>query len=878
MPKYAYSFEEGNKDMKHLLGGKGANLAEMTSLEIPVPPGFTITTEVCDFYYRNDKKYPEEMDGQINEKLAELEEKTGKKFGDKNNPLLVSVRSGAAASMPGMMDTILNLGLNDNTLKGLVKQTKDERFALDCYRRFIQMFGNVVMKVGHEKFEQIIEQSKRLKGIRFDTELSTDDLKRVIDRYKILIKNEAGGYFPEDVKMQLQMATDAVFSSWNNDRAIAYRRIHEIKGLLGTAVNIQAMVFGNMGEDSGTGVAFTRNPSNGEKRFYGEFLISAQGEDVVAGIRTPEPIRKLEEMMPEAYSQLMEVQEKLENHYKDMQDLEFTIEKGKLYILQTRNGKRTANAAVKIAVDMAEEGLITEDEAVLRIEPGQLNQLLHKSVDVNAKGKLIAKGLAASPGATVGEVYFTAAKAKDMAEEGHQVILVRSETSPEDIEGMHAAQGILTATGGVTSHAAVVSRGMGKPCIVGANEILINESEKHFSADGIVVMEGEKITLDGTTGIVMLGEAALAEPELKEEFKTLMMWADSVRRLGVRANADTPKDCRTARNFGAEGVGLCRTEHMFFQEERIKAVREMMLADTYEARKKALAKIMPMQKGDFKEIFNVMDGLPVNIRLLDPPLHEFLPKEKEDIEELALEMGIGTEKIHQLLDATREFNPMLGFRGCRLGIVYPEIFEMQAAAIIEAACECEEEGIKAIPEIMIPLTGAIREFEILHESIKKTADEIIQSRKNKIGYTIGTMIEVPRACIIADKLAADAKFLSFGTNDLTQMAFGYSRDDAGKFLPAYVEKGILEKDPFVSIDTEGIGYLMKLAILKARNVNLSIKIGLCGEHGGDPASVEFCDRIGLDYVSCSPYRVPIARLAAAQAVLKERKVRESGTD
>ncbi len=875
MSKYSYSFEEGNRDMKHLLGGKGANLAEMTSLGIPVPPGFTITTEVCDFYYKNDKKYPEVLAEQINEKLAELEEKTGKKFGDKNNPLLVSVRSGAAASMPGMMDTILNLGLNDETLKGLIKQTKNERFALDCYRRFIQMFGNVVMKVGHEKFEQILEQSKRLKGIKLDTELDIGDLKKIIDRHKILVKNEAGRYFPDNVKMQLQMAIDAVFGSWNNERAESYRKIHEIKGLLGTAVNVQAMVFGNMGEDSGTGVAFTRNPSNGEKRFYGEFLMNAQGEDVVAGIRTPEPIRKMEESMPEVYQQLMEVQEKLENHYKDMQDLEFTIEKGKLYILQTRNGKRAANAAVKIAVDMAEEGLITEDEAVLRIEPRQLNQLLHKSVDINSKGKLIAKGLAASPGAAVGEVYFTAAKAKDMAESGRKVILVRSETSPEDIEGMHAAQGILTATGGVTSHAAVVSRGMGKPCIVGANEILINEFEKHFSADGIVVMEGEKITLDGTTGMVMLGEANLAEPELKEEFKTLMMWADSVRRLRVRTNADTPHDCKVARDFGAEGIGLCRTEHMFFQEGRINAMREMMLADTIQGRRKALDKIMPMQKGDFKEIFKVMDGLPVNIRLLDPPLHEFLPKEKEDIEDLAREMGVGAEKIRQLIDATKEFNPMLGFRGCRLGVVYPEIFEMQAAAIIEAACECEEEGIKAIPEIMIPLTGAIKEFEMLHDSIKKTADGINLEHNKKVEYTIGTMIEVPRACIIADKLAANAKFLSFGTNDLTQMAFGYSRDDAGKFLPAYVEKGILEKDPFVSIDTEGVGYLMKLAILKARNINLKIKVGVCGEHGGDPASVEFCDKIGLDYVSCSPYRVPIARLAAAQAVLKERKAKES---
>ena len=871
MPKkYVYSFEEGNKDMKELLGGKGANLAEMTTIGIPVPHGFTISAEVCDIYYKNKNKYPKEVLEQVNKKLKVLENKTGKKLGDVNNPLLVSVRSGAAVSMPGMMDTVLNLGLNDETLKGLIKQTKNERFALDSYRRLIQMFGNVVLRIEHDKFESILDGIKKAAHIRLDTELSVGNLKEVIDKYKKLIKKETKKPFPKEPRKQLQMTIDAVFGSWNNERAIAYRRIHEIKGLIGTAINIQIMVFGNMGDDSGTGVGFTRNPSNGEKKFYGEFLINAQGEDVVAGIRTPQPINELKEKMPEMYNELFKAQEKLEKHYKDMQDLEFTIEKGKLWILQTRTGKRTTHAAVKIAIDMVNEGLITKNDAILRINPNQLDQLLHKSIDPKADIKVIAKGLPASPGAAIGEAYFTSDKAKDMVEIGKKVVLVRTETSPEDIEGMHVAQGILTSRGGVTSHAALVSRGMGKPCIVGAEKIIVDEEGKKFSVDGMVIKEGDKISLDGTKGEVLLGEIGLVEPELKGEFKTIMDWADSIRKLKVRTNADTPKDSKIARDFGAQGIGLCRTEHMFFEEVRIKAVREMMLADTQKARKKALQKIMPMQKKDFKDIFKVMDDLPVTIRLLDPPLHEFLPQEEGDIKALAKEMNVSEEKIKELIDVTKEFNPMLGFRGCRLGIVYPEISEMQVTAIMEAACECVKEGVKTKPEIMIPLIGTMKEYETLHQDIKKISDEIVKKNNAKVDYTIGTMIEIPRACIIADKLAEKAEFFSFGTNDLTQMTFGYSRDDAVKFLPAYIEKGILEKDPFVSVDVEGVGNLMKIAVEKSRNVNPKIKIGVCGEHGGDPASIEFCNEIGLDYVSCSPYRVPIAMLAAAQAVLKNR--------
>ena len=871
MPKkYVYSFEEGNKDMRQLLGGKGANLAEMTSIGIPVPPGFTISAEVCDIYYKNNNKYPKEVLDQIDGKLKVLESKTRKRLGDPDDPLLVSVRSGAAVSMPGMMDTVLNLGLNEETLKGLIKQTKNERFALDFYRRFIQMFGNVVLKVEHAKFEDILDEIKKARGVKLDTELNADDLKKIVEKFKNLIENETGKSFPKEPRKQLQMTIDAVFGSWNNERAIAYRRIHEIKGVIGTAVNVQVMVFGNMGNDCATGVAFTRNPGNGEKKFYGEFLINAQGEDIVAGIRTPLPIQELKKNMPDIYKQLLKHQNKLEKHYKDMQEIEFTIEKGKLYILQTRDGKRTMHAAVKIAVYMVNEKLITKEKAILRIDAGQLDQLLHKSINPNSSAKIIAKGLPASPGAAIGDAYFTSDKAKDMAEIGKKVILVRNETSPEDIEGMHAAQGILTSRGGVTSHAALVSRGMGKTCIVGAEKIVVDEKGKKFSVNGIVVKEGDKISLNGTTGEVLSGEISLIEPELKGEFKTIMGWADSIRKLKVRANADTPHDSKVARDFGAQGIGLCRTEHMFFEETRIKAMREMMLADNYEARKKALGKIMPMQKKDFKSIFKVMDGLPVNIRLLDPPLHEFLPTEKDDIKALAKEMNVSEKKINELVEATKEFNPMLGFRGCRLAIVYPAILEMQVTAIMEAACECVKEGIKAEPEIMIPLIGTMKEYEILHNSIKKISDEIIKKNNAKVEYKIGTMIEIPRACIVADKLAEKAEFFSFGTNDLTQMTFGYSRDDAVKFLPAYIEKGILEKDPFVSVDIEGVGNLMKFAVEKSRKVNPKIKIGVCGEHGGDPASIEFCHKLGLNYVSCSPFRVPIARLAAAQAVLTNR--------
>ncbi|MCH8329513.1 MAG: pyruvate, phosphate dikinase, partial [Nanoarchaeota archaeon] len=766
---------------------------------------------------------------------------------------------------------VLNLGLNDETLKGVIKQTKNERFALDSYRRFIQMFGNVVLNIEHGKFEYILDEIKKARGVKLDTELNADDLKKIVEKFKNLIENETGKSFPKEPRKQLQMTIDAVFGSWNNERAIAYRRIHEIKGVIGTAVNVQVMVFGNMGNDCATGVAFTRNPGNGEKKFYGEFLFNAQGEDVVAGIRTPRPIQELEKNMPDIYKQLLKHQNKLEKHYKDMQDIEFTIEKGKLYILQTRDGKRTMHAAVKIAVDMVNEKLITKEKAILRIDAGQLDQLLHKSIDPNSSAKIIAKGLPASPGAAIGDAYFTSDKAKDMAEIGKKVILVRNETSPEDIEGMHAAQGILTSRGGVTSHAALVSRGMGKTCIVGAEKIVVDEKGKKFSVNGIVVKEGDKISLNGTTGEVLLGEISLIEPELKGEFKTIMGWADSIRKLKVRANADTPHDSKIARDFGAQGIGLCRTEHMFFEETRIKAMREMMLADNYEARKKALGKIMPMQKKDFKSIFKVMEGLPVNIRLLDPPLHEFLPTEKDDIKALAKEMNVSEKKINELVEATKEFNPMLGFRGCRLAIVYPAILEMQVTAIMEAACECVKEGIKAEPEIMIPLIGTMKEYEILHNSIKKISDEIIKKNNAKVEYKIGTMIEIPRACIVADKLAEKAEFFSFGTNDLTQMTFGYSRDDAVKFLPAYIEKGILEKDPFVSVDIEGVGNLMKFAVEKSRKVNPKIKIGVCGEHGGDPASIEFCHKLGLNYVSCSPFRVPIARLAAAQAVLTNDK-------
>jgi len=866
--KYVYFFGEGNKDMKDILGGKGANLSEMTNLGIPVPPGFTISAEVCDYFYKHDKTYPEGLEEQIEENMRKLEEKMNAKFGDPENPLLVSVRSGAAVSMPGMMDTVLNLGLNDETVKGLIRKTNNERFGYDAYRRFIQMFGNVVMGIPHEKFEEILDKKKKEKNAKFDTDLTAEDLKEVIEEYKKLIISEKGESFPEDPKKQLKMAIDAVFGSWNNKRAIAYRRIHNITGLLGTAVNVQAMVFGNMGDNSGTGVAFTRNPSTGENKLYGEYLLNAQGEDVVAGIRTPHPIDDLKEQMPEIYNQLLEIREKLEKHYKDMQDIEFTIQEGKLYILQTRTGKRTGLAAVNIAVDMVNEGLITKEEAILRVEPEQLNQLLHKQIDpaVKEKEQSIAKGLPASPGAAVGVVAFTAENAQKLASE-KKVILVRTETSPEDIEGMNAAQGILTSRGGMTSHAAVVARGMGKPCIVGCGDIVINEEEKQFTVNGKIVKEGDIITIDGTTGDVYLGELPVIEPKLAGKFATLMEWAKEFKKLVVKTNADTPNDAKVARDFGAEGIGLCRTEHMFFEGERIKAVREMIIAETEEERKKALAKIEPYQKEDFKGIFKVMDGLPVIIRLLDPPLHEFLPKEEKEIKELAQELGVDESKIKEKIEALAEFNPMLGFRGCRLGVKYPEINEMQARAIFEAMKECKKEGINAIPEIEVPLVGNVKEFLMVKKIIENVAEELGIERDE---YKIGTMIEVPRAAITADEIAKEADFLSFGTNDLTQMTCGFSRDDAGKFLPIYVEKGIYERDPFQSIDQNGVGLLMKMCVEKARSVKPDISIGICGEHGGEPESVKFCHKIGLNDVSCSPYRVPIAILAAAQAAIENK--------
>ena len=871
--KYVYSFEEGDISMKELLGGKGAGLAEMTKIGIPVPPGFTIVTEVCDYYYKHGNTYPPELKEQVEAKLHELEDKIGKKFGDDSDPLLVSVRSGAAISMPGMMDTILNLGLNDRSVEGLAKKTGNPRFAWDAYRRFIQMFGNVVMGIEHSKFEHVLEEVKKEKGVTQDTELDTEDLKKVVERYKQLVHDETGRDFPQDPNEQLWMAIEAVVKSWNNDRAIAYRKINNITGLLGTAVNVQAMVFGNMGETSGTGVAFTRNPATGEKKFYGEFLLNAQGEDVVAGIRTPQPVEKLKEVMPEVYDQLLDVVEKLEKHFRDMQDLEFTIQEGKLYLLQTRTGKRTAKAAVKIAVDMVHEGLITREEAIMRVDPAQIDQLLHPQIDPVAKQDraMIAKGLPASPGAAVGKVVFTAEKAKEMAENGERVILVRTETSPEDIEGMHAAVGILTSRGGMTSHAAVVARGMGKCCVVGCEEITVHEDKGEFvTKSGEVVKEGDYITLDGNTGEVFIGQLGVIEPELSGEFAELMSWADEIRRLGVKTNADTPKDAATARKFGAEGIGLCRTEHMFFEEERIKAFREMILfADDRERRKKALDKIRPYQENDFYELFKVMDGYPVTIRLLDPPLHEFLPKTEEDMRALSEETGVSIEKIREKAEELHEFNPMLGHRGCRLAITYPEIAVMQTEAIIGAAIRAVREGVKVEPEIMIPLVGKVEELEYLDRIIRETADRMIEEAglKDKLTYRVGTMIEIPRAALTADEIARVAEFFSFGTNDLTQMTFGYSRDDAGKFIKEYREKGILEFDPFKTLDQRGVGKLVKMAVELGRKTRPDIRLGICGEHGGDPDSVKFCHRVGMDYVSCSPFRVPIARLAAAQAAV-----------
>ncbi|MGA1867310.1 MAG: pyruvate, phosphate dikinase [bacterium] len=887
---------EGNAQMKNLLGGKGANLAEMTNLGIPVPAGFTITTEVCTAYYENGGKYPEGLWQEIDEKMAMVEEAMGHKFGDASNPQLVSVRSGARISMPGMMDTVLNLGLTDETIKGIIEQTGSERFAYDSYRRFINMFGNVVLGLKHENFERILSAKKASLNAKMDTELDANALKEVAVEYKELIRRETGKDFPQNPRTQLEMAIGAVFQSWNNERAITYRNIHHLPHHWGTAVNVQSMVYGNLSEDSGTGVAFTRDPGTGQKVFFGEYLMNAQGEDVVAGIRTPQPINKaqkkgedipsLEEEMPDVYKQLVDIYQKLEQHYKNMQDLEFTIEKGQLYLLQTRNGKRTAAAAVKIAVDMVNERLINKKEALMLVEPEQLNQLLHPMIDPKAKVTVLGKGLPASPGAAVGKVVFTAEDAIEKAKEGEKVVLVREETSPEDIGGMDVAQGILTARGGMTSHAAVVARGMGKCCVAGCGVVSIFEERGYMKIADTVIKEGEFITLNGSTGQVIKGQAKLVESALSGDFTTLMSWADEVRRLKVRTNADTPGDAQKARDFGAEGIGLTRTEHMFFGEERLPIVQQMIMAKTKEARVGALEKLLPMQREDFIGIFEAMKDLPVTIRLLDPPLHEFLPKREELIAAIAdlkmkLRSADGIEAVDKLLHEIREkeqllenveslheLNPMLGHRGCRLGITYPEVYAMQARAILEAAVELGKKGIVVVPEIMIPLIGTLKEFSILKEMVLKIAKEVMDENQTEIQYTVGTMIEIPRAALTADKIATEAEFFSFGTNDLTQMTFGYSRDDAGVFLPGYVEKEILPSDPFISIDQEGVGQLVKMGVEKGRASRPGLKVGICGEHGGEPASVEFCHRVGLDYVSCSPYRVPIARLAAAQGQIK----------
>ncbi len=857
--------------MKDLLGGKGAGLAEMTNLGIRVPSGFTITTEACVEYYKNSEAYPQGMWDQVLENLRRVEEAMGFKFGDINNPLLVSVRSGAKVSMPGMMDTVLNVGLNDKTVQGLARKANNERFAYDAYRRFMTMFGSVVMEIERGKFEEILQEKKDEIRVKQDTELDAAALRDVVARYKKLVKKEAGKDFPMDPLEQLMMAINAVFNSWNAARAITYRKIHNLPHDMGTAANVVAMVFGNMGETSGTGVAFTRDPSTGEKRFFGECLMNAQGEDVVAGIRTPFPIEELKKIVPQAYDELVDIYQKLEKHYRDMLDIEFTIQEGTLYMLQTRTGKRTAASALKIAVDMVGEGLIDQEMAILRINPDQLDQLLHPMIDPDARIKVVAKGLPASPGAAVGRAVFTAEDAERSVREGERCVLVRMETSPEDIGGMHAAEGILTSRGGMTSHAAVVARGMGRPCVAGCSDIQVKEKEKYFRVNDQIIREGDYITLNGSTGEVIVGEVALIKPKLSESFSTMMKWVDKIRRLKVRTNADTPYDAQVARDFGAEGIGLCRTEHMFFEPNRVKAVREMILSEDIEGRKKALTKLLPMQKGDFIEIFRIMKGLPVTIRLLDPPLHEFLPHTDQEIEELSQEMGVPPDRLMAKNKTLFEFNPMLGHRGCRLGITYPEIYEMQARAIFEAACELECEGVKVVPEVMIPLVGYPKELATLKEMVDRVAGEVMKSYKVRIKYQIGTMIELPRAALVADEIARHAEFFSFGTNDLTQTTLGLSRDDSGKFLPFYVEKGIFEVDPFVSLDQEGVGQLVKIGIEKGRSTKSTLKVGICGEHGGDPKSIEFCYRVGMDYVSCSPYRVPIARFAAAQAVLRNKK-------
>ncbi|MBI1820078.1 MAG: pyruvate, phosphate dikinase [Nitrospirae bacterium] len=873
--KYVYFFGEGKAEgkgnMKDLLGGKGAGLAEMTNLGIRVPPGFTISTEACIAYFTNREKYPDGMWEEVLSNLKRLEKVMGMKFGDPKAPLLVSVRSGAKASMPGMMDTVLNLGLNDETIQGLIAKNGNERFALDTYRRFITMFASVVMNVKRDLFEKILEEKKHSLGMSLDTDLDIGALKELIQSFKDLVHSETRNTFPEKPMEQLRMAVNAVFDSWYGNRAVTYRRLNKIPDFWGTAVNIVVMVFGNMGETSGTGVAFTRDPNSGERKFFGEFLFNAQGEDVVAGIRTPLPISALANKLPQAYKDLVTIYKKLEKYYRDMCDIEFTIQEEKLYMLQTRVGKRTAAAAIKMAVDMCREKLIDQKTAILRVDPLQLDQLLHPTIDTRAHVKVITKGLPASPGAAVGKITFTAEESERMADLGEKVILVRTETSPEDIGGMHAAQGILTARGGMTSHAAVVARGMGKCCVVGCSSLVIHEERKTVQVGDLVLREGDSITLNGSTGEVILGEAPLIRPRLSKEFKILMGWVDKTRRLGIRTNADTPHDARVAREFGAEGIGLCRTEHMFFSTDRIKAVREMILSDALEGRKKALEKLLPYQKNDFIGIFKEMNGLPVTIRLLDPPLHEFLPHTDEELKSLSEEMGTTFEALSQKNKSLHEFNPMLGHRGCRLGITYPEIYEMQVQAIFEAACELKKEKYKVIPEIMIPLVAHVHEFEMMKELVDRIGQRIMESYKVKISYRVGTMIELPRAALVADQIARTAEFFSFGTNDLTQTTFGLSRDDAGKFLPAYIEKNVLPQDPFVSIDQDGVGALIRMGVEKGRSTRKELKTGICGEHGGEPQSVEFCHKIGLDYVSCSPYRVPIARLAAARAAINPGK-------
>jgi pyruvate,orthophosphate dikinase len=871
---------DGDGTMRDLLGGKGAGLAEMTRAGIPVPPGFTITTEVCKLYYQNNLEVPGDIDRDLEKYVGKIEAAIGAKFGDQSNPLLVSVRSGAKFSMPGMMDTVLNLGLNNDTLEGLIKKTGNERFAHDNYRRFVQMFGNVVLGIDKEKFEEIIEAKKKERKIKQDSSLQVEDLKDIVRKFKAIIKKKTGEPFPDDPYVQLRMARDAVFRSWNNPRAITYRKLNNIPADLGTAVNIQAMVFGNMGNTSGTGVGFTRNPATGVKEFYGEYLLNAQGEDVVAGIRTPQPIAQLEHEMPEVYRQLRDITTRLEKHYRDVQDFEFTIQEGKLYMLQTRTGKRTVQAALKIAADMVKEKLISKEEALMRLEPAQLDQLLHPRLDPKAEYEVIAKGLPASPGAASGAVYFSA-QAAVKAAKNESVILVRQETNPDDIEGMHAAAGILTSRGGMTSHAAVVARGMGKCCVAGCEAARVNEAKKQLQIGKLIIKEKEIITINGSTGDVIIGPVPTIEPELSGEFAEFMGWADETRKLKVRTNADTPRDAVQARKYGAEGIGLCRTEHMFFAEDRLPIVQEMILADSTEERQQALDKLLPFQRSDFKALFEVMDSLPVTIRTLDPPLHEFLPDKKAIEEEIANldktderydELLAKKKKILQRIDELKEINPMLGHRGCRLGIVYPEITEMQVRAIMEAACQVLREKKKVIPEIMIPLVGHVNELKNQIEVVKRIAEEVTLKYKVKdMEYLIGTMIEIPRAALTANEIAAEADFFSFGTNDLTQMTMGFSRDDAGKFLRYYVEKGILPKDPFVSIDQDGVGLLVEMGVKKGRAVKPNLKIGICGEHGGDPDSIEFCHRMGLDYVSCSPFRVPIARLAAAQATIRERK-------